>query len=118
MLHGYRFVEHDPLIDQWFEVVNDDYLAQKDLGDGMELELILEEHRMLLHAEAQKTEPDEDGPKRDLTDDYLPHVLIMSSGDVTPFELRFVRVADRSQVILTMSAAGELEVEHDAGNLR
>jgi len=121
MLGGYRFVEYDPLLDQWFEVENDDYLAQREFEAGTELELFLEEHRVLLHKEAQKTKPDKKGdeePKRDLTDDYLPHVLIMSSGDVTPFELKFVRLADRNEVTLTMSAAGELEINQDDTKLR
>jgi len=40
-------------------------------------------------------------------------VLILSSGDITPFELRITRLADRSEVTLTMSLAGELEILSD-----
>jgi len=116
MLAGYRFVEHDPLVDQWFEVQDDDYMRQRDLDEGVEFELTIENHRVLLHEDAQVTEKDEDRPQRDLTDDYLPHVLIFSSGDVTPFELGFVRFADRSEVILEMTLAGELEIRIDAEN--
>ncbi len=117
MSGGYRFVEHDPLLDQWFEVIGDDYLEQRDLEEGIEFELFLEEHKVLLHTEAQETEKDEDDRRRDLTDDYLPHVLILSSGDVTPFELRFVRYVDRSEVSLTMSLAGEMEIGNNAEDL-
>lgn len=119
MSAGYRFVEHDPLLDQWFEIIGDDYLVQRDLDEGVEFELYLEERKILLHAEAQETgSEDEDddnsnAPDRDLTDDYLPHVLIMSSGDVTPFELRFIRYVDRSELLMTMSLAGELEIEDE-----
>jgi len=130
MSAGYRFVEHDPLIDTWFEIVGDDYLVQRELEEGVEFELRLEDRKILLHTDAQKTgseeEEDEDEgegenlirtrPDRDLTDDYLPHVLIMSSGDVTPFELTLMRDADRRELFLTMSLAGELEIfeEDDA----
>ena len=112
MSAGYRFVEYDPLIDQWFEVIGDDYLVQRDLEEGVEFELFLEERKVLLQSEAQDIENDEDDdrPRRDLTDDYLPHVLILSSGDVTPFELRFVRFADRSEATLGMSLTGEFEI--------
>ena len=116
MLAGYRFVEHDPLVDQWFEVQGDDYMRQRDLDEGVEFELIIEDRKVLLHEEARATEKDEDNPQRDLTDDYLPHVLIFSSGDITPFELGFVRFADRSQVILEMTLEGELEIRNDAEN--
>jgi hypothetical protein len=76
-----------------------------------------------LHTEAQETareEVEEEEPllvnrleNRDLTDDYLPHVLILSSGDVTPFELRMIRDADRRELLLTLSLAGELEILQD-----
>ena len=112
---GYRFVEHDPLVNQWFEVTGDDFMRPRDLEEGTEFELLIEDRKVLLHSEAQETERDEDDDesKRDLTDDYLPHVLILSSGDVTPFELRFFRLADRSEVTLAMSLAGELEIVGD-----
>lgn len=125
MSAGYRFVEHDPLLDNWFEIVGDDYLVQRELEEGVEFELRLEDRKILLHADAQKTgsESDEDEDEeddaiqnsrdRDLTDDYLPHVLIMSSGDVTPFELKMMRDADRSEILLTMSLNGELEIDKD-----
>jgi general secretion pathway protein H len=116
---GYRFVEYDPLTDQWFEIVGDDYLKQRELDEGVELELVLEDRKVLLHTEAKdiKQPEDDDRPRRDLTDDYLPHVLILSSGDITPFELRMVRFADRSRVTLTMTLAGELEIGNDADDL-
>ena len=116
MSTAYRFVEHDPLLDQWFEVVDDDYLAKRDLDEGVEFELFLEEHKVLLHTEAQDIKQagnDDQQMRRDLTDDYLPHVLILSSGDVTPFELRLVRNADHREVVLTMSLAGKLEIRKD-----
>lgn len=117
MTAGYRFVEYDPLLDQWFEVIGDDYLKQRELDEGVEFELFLEERKVLLHTEAQDIEDEEDDenqPQRDLTDDYLPHVLILSSGDVTPFDLRLVRNVDLSEITLTMTLAGELEIRNDA----
>jgi hypothetical protein len=45
-----------------------------------------------------------------MTDDYLPHVLILSSGDVTPFNLAIVRPADDAEVSLAMNLAGKIEI--------
>ena len=111
MLAGYRWVEHDPYVDQWFEVTDDDIMYARQLAEGTEFELYVEEHRVLLEEEAKVTETDEEASDRDLTEDYLPHVLILSSGDITPFELRLVRLTDRSEVTLTMSLAGEMEIK-------
>jgi general secretion pathway protein H len=113
MISGYRWVEHDPILNQWFEVTDDEIMRERQLDPGVEFELYLEEHRVLLQEEAKKTEADEDVPNRDLTDDYLPHVLVLSSGDITPFELRLVRIADRAEVILIMSPSGEMEIAGD-----
>jgi general secretion pathway protein H len=125
---GYRFVEHDPLLEQWFEVIGDEYLQQRSLDEGVEFELFLEDRRIQLQNEAQDIEQDEEdeennndgyrSPRRDLTDDYLPHVLILSSGDTTPFELRFVRFADRSELLMSMSLTGELLIGEDAEDAR
>lgn len=112
MQNGYRFLEHDPLIDQWFEVEDDDLLRPRTLDDAAEIELTIEEHRVLLKPEAKKTTKTEDDD-RDLTDDYLPHVLILSSGDVTPFQLRIVRPADRAYVAVELGLDGELEILRD-----
>ena len=122
MTGAYRFVEYDPLLDTWYEVVGDDYLAQRSLDEGVEFELWLENKRIELQTEAQEIEdPDDeedDESRRDLTDDYLPHVLIMSSGDISPFELLFVRFADRSELLVTMDLAGQLTIGEDDGAVR
>ncbi len=115
MQSGYRFVEHDPLLNQWHELIGDDFLRARQLGENMEFELFIEDHRVLLDTEAAATERDEDQDEgnSDLTDDYLPHILILSSGDISPFELRLSRSSDRAALTVTMSAAGELEIEGD-----
>ena len=67
----------------------------------------------MLQAEAKDTESDEDENDRDLTDDYLPHVLIMASGDISPFRLDIVRMTDEMAVGLKLELGGELEIVTD-----
>ncbi len=111
MRSGYRFVEYDPLLNQWYEMIGDDFLRPRQIEEGLEFELIIEDRRVLLDESAAETQRDEDDTN--LTDDYIPHILIMSSGDVSPFELRFLRPIDRTAITLTMSLAGELEIQGD-----
>jgi len=113
MLTGYRWLEHDLFLDEWFEVTDDEVMRLRQLDEGTEFELYMEGHRVLLQEDAKNTEVDEDEPDRDLTEDYWPHVLVLSSGDITPFELRLVRASDRAEIILTMSLAGEMEIGND-----
>ena len=111
---GYRFVEHDPLINRWHELLGDDLLRARELEDEMEFELFIEDRRVQLDEEAAEIETgDDEEDDRNLTDDYEPHVLILSSGDVTPFELNILRPFDRSTISLTMTLEGEIEIEGD-----
>ena len=42
----------------------------------------------------------------------------MSSGDITPFELRIERFADRSEILMAMTLTGELKIGRDEDDLR
>lgn len=125
---GYRFVEHDPLGGKWFEIAGDELLRPRQLDEGLALELFLEDRRIELASQAadigdgedeDEEEEDESGDARnerdrsDRDDDYSPHVLILSSGDVTPFNLAIVRESDRAEVVLATNEAGELEIRTD-----
>lgn len=125
---GYRFVEHDPLGGEWFEIAGDELLRPRQLDEGLALELVLEDRRIELASQAadigdgedeDEEEEDESGDTRDerdrseRDDDYSPHVLILSSGDVTPFNLAIVRESDSAEVVLATNEAGELEIRTD-----
>ena len=123
MLRGYRFVEHDPILEVWDEMIGDDILRPRKLEDELEFELFVEDRRILLREEAEDTrrgrEDDDknDEPagrrRRDLSDDYAPHVLILSSGDISPFSLRIVRATDRAGITMTVAPDGVIEIESD-----
>ena len=113
LLHGYRFVEYDPFTEQWFEVIGDDLMRPRNLAEGTEFDLFLEDKRIVLELEAAKTEEGEEEDDRDLSNDYLPHVLVLSSGDISPFVLEIYRSTDRASVQLSASPTGELKVGTD-----
>ena len=107
---GYRFVEFDPLTEQWSEVFGDDLMRPRTLADDTEFDLFLEDKRVLLKFDAAETERSDDDDDSDITQDYVPHVLVLSSGDITPFVLEIFRNTDRASVVLSASPAGELKV--------
>ena len=95
MTAGYRFVEYDPLLDQWFEIIGDDYLVQRNLDEGTEFELFLEDHKVLLHTEAQETEREQDEDEDDLYN-IATRDLTSSSEPLTTAKI----TADRSFAVL------------------
>jgi len=108
---GYRFVEYDPLTEQWFEVTGDDLMRPRTLAEDTEFDLFLEDRRVSLRLEAAEVEhSDDDDDDRALSDDYLPHILVLSSGDISPFVLEIFRSTDRTSVQLSASPTGELKV--------
>ena len=103
-----RFVEFDPLTQQWGEIIGDDTLRLRELPEELELELFIEERRIVLKSDPAVTaDDDEDRPG---IERYAPHVMIFSSGDLSPFEVHFVRRVDDSLVAVQADAAGTLEI--------
>ena len=110
---GYRFVEFDPLTEQWFEIIGDDLMRPRTLAEDTEFELFLEDRRVLLELDAADTEQSDDDDDRNLTNDYQPHILVLSSGDITPFVLEIFRRSDRTSIQLSASPTGELKIGTD-----
>ncbi|MEE8539632.1 MAG: type II secretion system minor pseudopilin GspH [Woeseiaceae bacterium] len=107
---GYRFVEYDALTGQWSEVFGDELMRLRQLAQDTEFDLFLEDRRILLDIDAADSAQNDDADDNYLRQDYLPHILILSSGDITPFRLEIVRNTDRSSVSLGVSANGEISV--------
>lgn len=108
MQGAYRFVEYDPITGQWGEIIGDDTLRLREIPEELELELFVEDRRIVLKADPARMdagEKDRPGVER-----YAPHVLIYSSGDMSPFELHFVRRVDDSLLVVSGDAAGTLEI--------
>ena len=107
---GYRFVEYDALTGQWSEVFGDELMRLRQLAQDTEFDLFLEDRRILLDIDAADSAQNDDADDNYLRQDYLPHILILSSGDITPFRLEIVRNTDRARVALGVSASGEITV--------
>ena len=115
MQGAYRFVEFDPLTRQWGEIIGDDTLRLRELPEELELELFIEDRRVLLKADpAQMKSGEED---RRGIEQYAPHVLIYSSGDMSPFEIHVVRRIDDSLLAVRGDFAGQLEIVTPEGSM-
>lgn len=117
---GYRFLEFDPLSNRWYEVPGDDQLRARDLEEPLELALRLDDRAVELRQRFAAVKKDGDGKETAgaLDEKYAPHLLVLSSGDVTPFDLRIIRPTDRSEIVVTMAATGEMEIQTTAEALR
>jgi general secretion pathway protein H len=109
MTGGYRFVEYDPQTLTWVELPFDETLRPRDLPEGVTMELFVEDQRVVLEEQAAELDdPDEDEADDDRN--FAPHVLVFSSGDVTPFEVHLSRSQMEDSVVLSVDALGQAEI--------
>ena len=107
---GYRFIEYDPYTDRWLPIVGDEILRQRSLPDDFEFELFVEDRRISLSDQAAGLQSDDDGEDRAGIEVYTPHALLLSSGDVSPFELTLLRRSDDTTMQLRVMPNGEVRI--------
>ena len=114
MVDSYRFVEYDPLTNLWGELIGDDTLRMRRLPGEFEFDLFLEDQRVILELDpAEFGDAEEDEASFAVGENYAPHVLIFSSGDMTPFELHILRIADNQAVVLESDLLGDIKFADD-----
>jgi general secretion pathway protein H len=110
---SYRFVEYDNQTGQWYDVAGDDLMRVRNLPEEYELTLFLEDKQILLdESPLELADAEDDEPDADVLN-YAPHILIFSSGDMTPFELHFTRLTDRLSVPIEGDLLGNLDFVTD-----
>lgn len=100
---GYRFYVYDYMRQLWVEPPDDELLAQRDLPRALDLALTLEERRVVLAPNFDRIDDDEPEPQ----------VLILSSGEVTPFTAEFSRDLTEGRFVLQVGVDGSIEVTED-----
>ena len=110
MLTSYRFVEFDPFQRLWAEVQADDVFRARQLPEGIEFDLYLEDKSVLLEIDAEDLSDPDAKDNSNSRDEFAPHILIFSSGDSTPFQLRILDRERDYSVILTGDLVGSIEV--------
>lgn len=110
MVSSYRFVEYDAFQSRWVEVLGDDTFRFRQLPEDMEFDLLLEDQVILLNTNAQQIDDPDASEFRASVEAYVPHIMIFSSGDATPFELQIVRRDEQQVVILHGDLTGAIEM--------
>jgi len=103
---GYEFAVLSPDINlqeyEWIRLTDDDMFKARPLPAGLVMELFVEDQAIVLTDEQDETEA------------YEPQIYILSSGEVTPFDVRFRPEFDSDGILLTIGADGTTEITMDA----
>jgi len=113
MSDAYRFVEYDPLTNLWGDLIGDDTLRMRQLPEDVEFDLFLEGQPVLLELEPAEFDDPKKAGLRDISENYAPHILIFSSGDMTPFELHILRTGGDERVVLQSNLLGDIKFADD-----
>ena len=109
MTSTYRFVEFDPFSAQWSEILGDELFRLRQLPEGMEFELYVEDKRVLLDEDPKELEDPDDETMARTVEKYAPHVFVFSSGELTAYEIRLRRPQQDQQLVMRGDILGEIE---------
>ncbi len=102
---GYRFYIYDPAALIWFEPSDDRFLAERPLG-ALTLDLRLEDREITLDADFNE----------EMLEEPEPQVVLLASGEMTPFEAVIFRDFNSPRFLLTAELNGALEVSEIDAN--
>ena len=100
---GYRFYIYDNETFLWFEPANDRFLSERALEYPINLGLTLEDREITLDITFEDDEVDEPEPQ----------VIVLASGEMTPFDVSFYRELNGGQFHLSAEINGTLEVSQE-----
>ncbi|MEL6367718.1 MAG: type II secretion system minor pseudopilin GspH [Pseudomonadota bacterium] len=109
---GYVILDLDPDSGAWLTISDDDFLEPVVLPDDIVMELYIEDREIELEA----TPEDEGEEQLDAfgnpmeTAEQPPQVVVLTSGEMTPFQLRLDQFGNDEFLQLNADAFGELEL--------
>jgi len=101
----YEFLRFETRRNEWQPIVDDKLYAQRELPEGLRFRLWLEGREIVLKPALP------DRSKKDENEKAPPQLMVLSSGDVVPFELQIERDGAPASWRVTSLADGDLRVE-------
>jgi general secretion pathway protein H len=108
---GYRFLQYDYVQLRWIPPINERLFVDYTLPDErLSVELVLEGRYIPLESAFEEAPEDDAAPE--------PQLLVLSSGELTPFELGFRFADTQGRYRLTAEIDGTVEVTREGFNER
>jgi general secretion pathway protein H len=109
--NDYEFLTYDARKALWRSVEEDDALRRRELPGGLTLRLVVEGRPVVLkRAQEEKKATDKEEQER-IDRERVPHIMIFSNGDVTPFKLTVEREELGRSVTLASNEQNLIEAQ-------
>ncbi len=82
---AYEYLRFDSRKNEWQPIEDDELFAQRELPEGLRFRLRLESREVVLKPNLPQRGDKDENKKNP------PHIMVLSSGDVSPFELEIER---------------------------
>lgn len=100
---GYRFYVYDYVQQLWVEPPDDELLAQHELAEALNLALTVEDRDLVLAPSFDRLE----------TEEPEPQIMVLSSGELTPFTAELSRDFTDGRFVLEVGIDGKMEITED-----
>ena len=107
----YEFLTFDPRRSVWRSVDEDDVLRQRQLPVGLRLRLVVEGRQIVLKTAQDQAREDSKKDKDQIEKERVPHIMLFSNGDLTPFQLTLERDGAGRSVTMLSTDDGKIEKE-------
>ena len=108
---GYRFLSYDPEAFLWEDLAADDLYKARELPEEVYMELFLEDKEVVLDTARTRETPgtsSDDREEDDRAGEPEPQLLILSSGELTPFQLWVSQRFEEDRYLIEGKASGEI----------
>lgn len=102
---SYEYLRFEPRRNEWLSLADDELYAPRELPEGLRFRLRIESREVVLKPGLPDRSDKEENEK------WPPQVMVLSSGDVMPFELELERDGAPSVWRVTGQANNDLRVE-------
>lgn len=102
---SYEYLRFDPRRNEWLSLADDELYAPRELPEGLRFRLRVESREAVLKPGLPDRSDEEENQK------WPPQVMVLSSGEVMPFELELERDGAPSVWRVTGQANNDLRVE-------
>lgn len=109
--NDYEFLTYDARKALWRSIDEDETLRLRGLPPGLTLRLIVEGRPVVLKRAADEKKPTDKEALEKYDKERIPHVMIFSNGDLTPFRLTVEREDAGRSISMASNDQGKIEAE-------
>ena len=95
---GYQFLEYIPTLESWKITTNDNLFRERKFSPNIQYDLFIENNAIEINQ--KQSDPNNID---ELNLERVPHILILSSGDLNPFSLRLFRDVNSTLEIVALT---------------